>query len=409
MSCCCGSGEPSGDGDCAHVSDQVRSCQKWYGDANARDMVNGPVLADMLEALATQVNRHSVALGQILRADCSLKDGLILCRHLSAEIGVSCLTGRGGDLPPAPTPPAPEAGGPILDFGALGNAYGGWSLRLLRTEYEGPLIRVRRALDNAELDIYASENGYVDTSAISAFAEASDCYVSVIYDQVDSFEHTHDLIQPVPGQQGQIYDSVLGFITNSEGRIAISLDGSDDTYYTDDSNLVETSSRMLLAIALERTALGNDKEVYFDSTVAGGAGNSSRIASNTGGSDDYWRMYLANLQSPNTNDHSGEFLDIPHLLVLAAYTDGSPVNTRARYHGLQEGADTSGGGAVTDGRAQMWLASQNGGGDFSDQKFSELVYFDQVDWRQYMPSLDTTLVEALEHNMMLTWGITPAV
>lgn len=406
MSCCCGSGEPSGDGDCAHVSDQVRSCQKWYGDANARDMVNGPVLAAMLEALTTQVNRHSVALGHILRADCSLKDGLILCRHLSPEIGVSCLTGRGGDLPPAPTPPAPEAGGPILDFGALSNAYGGWSLRLLRTEYEGPLIRVRRSLDNAEMDIYASEDGYVDTSDISAFAEASDCFVSVIYDQVDSFEHTHDLLQPVPGQQGQIYDSVLGFITNSEGRIAIALDGSDDAYYTDDSNLVETSSRMLLAIALERTALGNKKEVYFDPTVAGGAGNPSRIASRA---DKFWTMYLDHLQSPETDDHEDDFIDTPHLLTLAAWTDGDPMSVRARYHGLQEAVDDSDGSVVVDGHAQLWLASNAAAEDFSTQLFSELVYFDQVDWRQYMPGLDTTLVQALEHNMMLTWGVTPAV
>lgn len=404
MGCCCNN-DPAEDGDCAHVSDLLRSCQKWYGSAHARDTVDGALLAEVLGNLTQQVNRHSTAFSKILRADCTLKDKIILCRHLADEIGVSCLIGRGGDPPPAPTPPQPEAGGPILDFEGLSSAYGGWSLRRLLTDYEGPLIRVRRALDNEELDVYAADDGYVDTSVISEFAGGSDVFVHTIYDQVVALGHTHDLIQTVPGQQGQIYDAILGFVTNSSGALAIDFDGSDDTYSADPADLVETGPYLLMAVAIQPHVTTRSRILDLDDTVVGGSGNRGSIGSRR--PNDTYTAFLAKVQSadPEGENHSDDFIR-PYLLTAGALPDASPASSRLRVNGAQEAyADDAG---TASGEAQLHLGSESGSEEYYPMFFSEFIYFDGYDWSQYIASLNDTIIGALEDNMMATWGITPA-
>jgi hypothetical protein len=58
------------------------------------------------------------------------------------------------------------------------------SIRLLSTQYKGnPLIRVRRASDNAELDIGHLPNGDLDTETLLSFVGASTGHVTKMYDQ----------------------------------------------------------------------------------------------------------------------------------------------------------------------------------------------------------------------------------
>ena len=60
-------------------------------------------------------------------------------------------------------------------------AFGG--LRLLRGAYGGPLIRVRRASDNAVAEIYPTSTGALDVAAIAAHCTTSDGTIQVWYDQ----------------------------------------------------------------------------------------------------------------------------------------------------------------------------------------------------------------------------------
>lgn len=69
-------------------------------------------------------------------------------------------------------------------------AYG---LRLINTTYSGPLIKVQRSSDNAELDIYANAYGVLDMLAITDFISAGDGAVATLYDQSGNGLH---LIQP---------------------------------------------------------------------------------------------------------------------------------------------------------------------------------------------------------------------
>ena len=70
----------------------------------------------------------------------------------------------------------------ILDE-KLNNISFAFSLRLLESNYIGPLIRLRRASDNAEQDFYCRADDKVDISAIDTWRAGSNVYVTVWYDQ----------------------------------------------------------------------------------------------------------------------------------------------------------------------------------------------------------------------------------
>lgn len=86
--------------------------------------------------------------------------------------------------------------------------------------YNGPLIRVRRSSDDAELDI-SHINGNLDTATMLSFAAGGDAYVSIIYDQGAGNNAT----QTNPLYQGKIVDS--GTVITAGSRPAIVGDGID--------------------------------------------------------------------------------------------------------------------------------------------------------------------------------------
>jgi hypothetical protein len=63
------------------------------------------------------------------------------------------------------------------------NAAMAYSLRLLRNEYAGSAIRVRRSNDNAEQDIAFDNSGNLDTTTLSTFVGAYNGFVTIWYDQ----------------------------------------------------------------------------------------------------------------------------------------------------------------------------------------------------------------------------------
>lgn len=74
-----------------------------------------------------------------------------------------------------------------------------FSMRQLRTEYLGPLIRLRRASDNSELDFCKGFNDIVDIDSINSWRNGSNVFVTVWYDQSDSNRNavqTNQAFQP---------------------------------------------------------------------------------------------------------------------------------------------------------------------------------------------------------------------
>jgi len=75
---------------------------------------------------------------------------------------------------------------PPLD--GLPTAFAAVGLARLLTSYTGPLVRLRRASDNAEQDFSAASNGWVDPASVAAWA-AGDAFVVTRYDQTGNSHH----------------------------------------------------------------------------------------------------------------------------------------------------------------------------------------------------------------------------
>ena len=70
----------------------------------------------------------------------------------------------------------------ILDEN-LENISFAFALRVLVSDYEGPLVRLRRASDNAEMDFYCNDDDKVDVNAINTWRGSALVYVVTWYDQ----------------------------------------------------------------------------------------------------------------------------------------------------------------------------------------------------------------------------------
>jgi hypothetical protein len=93
-------------------------------------------------------------------------------------------------------------------------AAAGYSLRALNSAYTSPLVRVRRASDNAEQDIYAKYNGELDIVALATFCAGTDGFVKTWYDQSGN---AYDATQATSNLQDKIYDASTGvLLTNAK-------------------------------------------------------------------------------------------------------------------------------------------------------------------------------------------------
>lgn len=90
-----------------------------------------------------------------------------------------------------------------------------YSMRLLRSNYTGPLVRLRRASDNAELDFYSGF--FLNYSDVSGWA-GGNAFATTFYDQSGLARH---LTQASASAQPQI-------IQAANGRPALLFDGVND-------------------------------------------------------------------------------------------------------------------------------------------------------------------------------------
>jgi predicted secreted protein len=107
-------------------------------------------------------------------------------------------------LPPIPDPPPVTALGHSICL----------STRLLRVEYAGACMRVRRSSDNAELDIGFLTGGLMDVASLLAFVGTSDGLVVRWYNQTPQFALQYLEQLSAPNQpyivQGGVLETVTG-------------------------------------------------------------------------------------------------------------------------------------------------------------------------------------------------------
>jgi hypothetical protein len=109
-----------------------------------------------------------------------------------------------------------------------------YSLRRLRSAYTGPAVRVRRASNNDELDIYFNRDGSFDTATLEAFCAGTDGFVKVWYDQG---QEGNDMSQTTTADQFRIV--LAGVVSTLNGQPTLNspfgiryLESTADTDYS---------------------------------------------------------------------------------------------------------------------------------------------------------------------------------
>jgi len=97
-----------------------------------------------------------------------------------------------------------------------------YSVRALNSAYTGPLIRVRRSSDNNEIDIFALQNGELDTTFLLTFCGAGNGFVTTWYDQSGNANAANATATAQP----QIVSS--GSLITTNGKVSLDFDGTND-------------------------------------------------------------------------------------------------------------------------------------------------------------------------------------
>jgi hypothetical protein len=104
------------------------------------------------------------------------------------------------------------------------NAAPAYSLRLLRSAYNGSCIRVRRSSDNAELDIGFNNLRSLDTDTMLSFCGSGNAFVTTWYDQTGNLINA---TQTTASSQPQIVSS--GVVITENSKPTLQFDGTNDT------------------------------------------------------------------------------------------------------------------------------------------------------------------------------------
>jgi hypothetical protein len=149
-------------------------------------------------------------------------------------------------------------GGGLLDSYTT-DLWGAYGLELLRGNYSGSAIRVRRSSDDTEQDIGFS-SGILDTASLATFVGANDGFIVTWYDQSGGGNH---LSQATASQQPKIVDagSYMGEICT---------DGVNDFLATTNSSGTPTAFSLYIAGRC-RTGGPGASEVLLEHSSSGAA------------------------------------------------------------------------------------------------------------------------------------------
>lgn len=154
----------------------------------------------------------------------------------------------------------------------------GFSVRRLRDAYAGPLLRVRRASDNAEQDISGNTvGGGLDVAALTAFCGTGSCFVRSWYDQSNLGRH---LSQTTQSRQPLIYSA--GALETEGGKPALRFNASSDQYLEGNASFTQVLTSSITAVA-RCTDTAVDRHVLGYSGTTGPSGRLIRALAGGGG------------------------------------------------------------------------------------------------------------------------------
>jgi hypothetical protein len=199
------------------------------------------------------------------------------------------------------------------------------SLRLLRSGYTGPCIRVRRSSDNAELDIGFSMTGVLDTAALLTFVGASDGRVTTWYDQSGS---NRNATQTTAANQPRIVTS--GVLITENGKPIIDIVNSSTQFST--AGYAAGGQTSFVVFRNRLTGNNPGYMVPFCSTNSisiwhGGMHSVSTLPHENFGTPAYYKNGVI-IPSPTRNDLRLQYTT--NVLLLATTLGGGNASTLAR-------------------------------------------------------------------------------
>jgi hypothetical protein len=189
------------------------------------------------------------------------------------------------------------------------NAAAAYSVRLLKSDYTGNAIRVRRSSDNAEQNIGFTALGDLDTTALSSFCSGTNGFVTTWYDQSGNGRNA---TQTTAANQPQIVSS--GSVITTNGKPSAQFDGTNDNLVYNSNIFLGAQSRTILSVNKPNNATGTFTYSMFGQSQFAGSGGTysvlqSRTAFVTG--DPYFAGFAADLgnglTTPNTSQKLAQF------------------------------------------------------------------------------------------------------
>lgn len=130
----------------------------------------------------------------------------------------------------------------LLDETGVGSALMAFSVRKLRDNYTGAALRVRRASDNDEADIFF-EGEDLNIDQLESFCSGTNGFVTTWYDQSNN---GHDFTRSIAGSQPQIVSNGSAILEN--GKVAMQYDGTSDSLLNSDTIKATPSNYTVSAV-----------------------------------------------------------------------------------------------------------------------------------------------------------------
>lgn len=254
-----------------------------------------------------------------------------------------------------------------------------FSMRVLNSDYDAPLVKLRRASDNTEQDFGWSDNDIVDVSAIDTWRNGSNVYIVTWYDQS---ELGRNATQTDSNKQPQFYtDTNMPYFKG---------DGANDYLTVDTTNGIQD----LITNGSEGTVLGVMKATTKIQHTFGVLNGTNRWSTHINWVDNnlYFDPGIC-CNSPRSFNNSS------NVNVWQQYTFiKTTTNAVARAGGVQKfnGAHTTGRCTITEDFAIGWAAGNQSGYN-STTSFSEFV--------MYKTDISTAIILEIEENTITFWNL----
>lgn len=144
---------------------------------------------------------------------------------------------------------------------ACSRAYG---LRLLNSNYDGPIVKIRRSSDNNEIQLSANSVGVLENSEILNFVGAGNGFVSIWYDQSGNGRH---LSQSATANQAYIVSA--GVLTLMNNIPMCKFVGAQ--FYSDNNASMYASSGAIINSVLKCSTSADSKVVVSEGNTSGSA------------------------------------------------------------------------------------------------------------------------------------------